>query len=245
MKLKIITCSGANEHTLIEPLVSLLAAYPRAELGIQVSGKKAAFSTARYWWIEKLFSVSKEVDFPLHIALHVNSDWVEDFCQGFIHDELKRWLEFYNFKTGNPFIQRVQLNFKIGREKTPDLEKMLQAIKRPRQRFIFSYCEENAAFIQQVYETGMKFDLLCDASYGEGILAEKYIPPVFPDILQGYAGGLSPENVEEQLEKINKVIPIGRRFFIDAEGKLKGPDGHLSLQKCEDYLRIASRITSC
>ena len=244
MRLKTITCSGANEYTSFEPLIRLLSWWPRAELGIQVSGKKAAFSTARYWWIEKLFSVTKEVDFPIHIALHVNSDWVEDFCQGYIHDELRRWLEFYNFKTGTPFIQRVQLNFKIGREKTPDLKKLSSAIKECRQRFIFSYCKENAAFIQKVYETGLKFDLLYDASYGEGILAEKYCPPVFPDILQGYAGGLSPENVEEHLEQINKVVPSGKSFTIDAEGKLKGPDGHFSLEKCEEYLRIASRLTN-
>lgn len=241
MMLEIITCSGANEYTDIDLLVSLLQRYPRAELGIQVSGKKAAFSTARYWWIETLFKTMVEKMYLFSISLHINNDWVESFCQGQVPKELDKWLNTYHFATGEPFIKRVQLNFKIGREKTPDLTKLLQAIEScPKQRFIFSYNESNVAFIQQVYESGLKFDLLCDDSHGEGILPDNYSSPVYPDIMQGYAGGLSPENVTEKLWQICKVVPLCKKFTIDAEGKLKDESGHFSLKKCEKYLEKAS-----
>lgn len=241
MGLKTITCSGADEHTDAKQLIWLLNRYKRAELGIQVSGEEAAFSTARYWWIENLFRTLEIDRIDIPIALHVNSDWVEDFCQNKIHSVLKRWLNSPRYGQGKPFIRRVQLNFKIGREKKPDLQKLLQAIETcPRQQFIFSYNEANSSFIQQVYKSGQKFDLLCDDSHGNGILPEKYLSPIYPDILQGYAGGLSPENVKEQLYQINKVVPRGKSFTIDAEEGLKGEDGHLSLEKCETYLNQAS-----
>jgi len=241
MRLKTITCSGANEHTAIEPLVKMLRPYHRAELGIQVSGTKASFSTARYWWLKILYITLLKEKNPVAVALHINSDWVERFCQGDVAPEIAEWLDL-SYANGDPFICRVQLNFKIGREKTPDLDKMLEAIKRfPRQRFIFSYNDDNAEFIQKVHDTGLKFDLLFDSSHGEGILPESYPAPIFKDGSQGYSGGLSPENVEERLWLITKSVPIGRDFSIDAEGKLKGADKHFSIEKCAQYLKKASR----
>lgn len=57
MKLKFITFSGANEHTDIDVLLYGFAPSicEVAEVGIQVSGKKASFGTARYWWLQTLF----------------------------------------------------------------------------------------------------------------------------------------------------------------------------------------------
>ena len=246
MMLKRITCSGANEYTDAEELVKVIGSYNKAELGIQVSGKKGGFGTARYWWIQTLYLLQYDQARPMDIALHVNSDWVERFCQGDIPEELKKFLDMRR-KSGEPFIGRVQLNFKIGREKTPDLKKLLDAIaecqggpQEEKHRFIFSYNEANAEFINEVYKTGLKFDLLYDNSHGEGIEPEDYPKPVYRNIEQGYAGGLSPENVEAKLWKISKEVPVGFVFNIDAEGRLKGEDGHLSLKKCEEYLKKAS-----
>ena len=241
MRLKTITCSGANEHTAVEPLVTMMRRYHKAELGVQVSGAKGSFATARYWWLKVLYITLLNEKNPVAVALHINSDWVERFCQGYVAPEITEWLSL-SLSDGEPFIRRVQLNFKIGRELTPNLEKMLEAIKRfPRQRFILSYNDDNADFIQKVHDAGLKFDLLFDSSHGEGILPESYHAPVFEDGAQAYSGGLSPENVEEQLWLITKSVPIGRDFSIDAEGKLKGDDRHFSIAKCEEYLKRASR----
>ena len=61
-----------------------------------------------------------------------------------------------------------------------------------------------------------------------------------PTVLQGYVGGISMENVLNELDKINQVVPEDREIFIDAEGKLKGEDGHLSFGLAGEYLRRAS-----
>ncbi len=241
MRLVTITCSGANEHTEIEALVSMIRSFRNAELGIQVSNLKGAFATARYWWLRALYLYLLQNRISIPVALHINSGWVEDFCQGKVAPELENFLFLFGANK-RPFIKRVQLNFKIGREKTPDLKILYRSIARfPYQRFIFSYNESNANFIQELYQTDLKFDLLYDNSFGEGILPNTYPAPRFDDVLQGYAGGLSPDNITEELNKISKVIPCNGDFFIDAEGKLKGDDRHFSLKKCRRFLETASK----
>lgn len=241
MRLVTITCSGANEHTEIETLVSTLQPFKNAELGIQVSNLKGAYATARYWWLRALYLYLIQNRISIPIALHINSGWVEDFCQGRVAPELEKFLCLFGADE-RPFIKRVQLNFKIGREKTPNLEVLRETICRfPNQRFILSCNESNAGFIQELYQTGLEFDLLYDNSFGEGILPDVYPAPRFKYVLHGYAGGLSPDNVIEELNKISKVIPCGAGFCIDAEGKLKGDDRHFSLKKCRRFLEVASK----
>ena len=241
MKLKCVTCSGANEHTNIEKLVNLFYNYnDKASIGIQVSGKKSSYGMARYWWIKSLCYYLREQEINLNIALHLNQDWVERFCSGDVPDELTEFLSL-TFSDGEPFIRAIQLNFKIGREKEPKVATLVRMMKLySDQIFIISYNDSNAKFVQQLYETGAKFELLFDASFGEGIAPEERLPPVFDNIPQGYAGGLSPENVADEIDKISKVIAGDGYFSIDAEGKLKGDDGHFSLERCRAFLENAS-----
>ena len=82
----------------------------------------------------------------------------------------------------------------------------------------------------------MKFDVLFDDSFGEGVLPETRKAPLFEDVFQGYAGGLSPENVADELAKINKVAKTN--IFIDAEGKLK-EDGFFSFNRAEKFVQNA------
>lgn len=242
MKLKCVTCSGANEHTNIEKLVDLFYNYnEKASIGIQVSGKKASFGMARFWWIMALYYHLKEQELNLNVALHLNQDWVERFCSGDVPDEVEHILGL-TLADGELFIKKVQLNFKIGREKEPKVETIIQMMKKyPELVFIFQHNDSNAEFIQQLYNSGAKFELLFDSSFGEGIVPKNRPAPIFDDIPQGYAGGLSPENVAEEIDKISKVVPSNGQFSIDAEGKLKGDDGHFSLEKCRAFLEEASK----
>lgn len=242
-QLKIITCSGANEFTDITGMVVLSEEYPLIEWGIQVSGKKCSFGSSRLGWIYKLQQYLQEKGQIINLALHVNADWVEDFCTGRLSPELNTLLRLRNVSE-NPLFQRVQLNFKIGREKTPDEKLLVMRIQQygKDRRFIFSYNEENKNLIHHLYKNGLRdFDVLFDASHGEGILAEEWQAPAFydEDIFQGYAGGLSPENITEEISKIRKNLSYNRSFYVDAEGKLKGEDRHLSLDRCEQYVANA------
>ncbi len=237
-----VTCSGANEHTEIEEMVELALRYP-VEYGIQVSGKKCSYGTPRWNWIKELYQYLQLENLVIDLALHLNQDWVEGFTSGKVPAELDELLKMKDVD-GNPLFKRVQLNFKIGREKRPVRKVIVQRVKKYGQgrRFIFSYNPENKAFIHRLYKYGLRdFDVLYDSSHGEGVSSSTYLPPAFYDegIFQGYAGGLSSDNIAEEVGKILEVVPQSRAFFVDAEGKLKGEDGHLSLDKCRKFIRKA------
>lgn len=176
----------------------------------------------------------------LPLALHLNQDWVEGFCDGIKIPELQELLSWADHQ-GNPIFQRVQLNFKIGRNKAPEIGRLESQMKQyPHLRFILSYNDANADLIGKIYQRRqVVFDCLFDESFGEGVAPSQRHPPVFADVIQGYAGGLSPENVSSELEKIADIVPLDAVIFVDAEGKLKGDDGHFDYAKARKYVANA------
>ncbi|MBQ8482036.1 MAG: hypothetical protein IJ532_05830 [Alphaproteobacteria bacterium] len=242
MKLKFITCSGCNETTSIPELLNLLNEFPRAEIGVQVSNKKAAYGTPRYDWIYSLWGLLLHRRTTINAALHVNLQWVEDFGQGIVAPELEEFLLF-DYNDDSPFFQRVQLNFKIGREKTPDIDKLEKVIRRfPRHRFILSYNQSNKRLIQELYIRNVKFDCLFDESFGAGIVPATRDEPAFIDVLQGYAGGITPDNVEQELHKIAQTNKKGycmQDVYIDAHKGLEDEFTHFDINKCRAYLTNA------
>ena len=241
-KLKFITCSGANEHTDQENLLDLISAYPRLEIGIQVSDKKCHKQSDRYWWLKNLYYLCKSRNLAPNLALHVNPGWVEVFTLGWTVPELDELLNLQDIN-GAPFFKRVQLNFKIGRDPMPDKEGLLYNLCRygKNRRIILSYNESNAAFIENLRKHGTKnFDILFDSSHGEGIQAKSWQSPLWNDDgLWGYAGGLSPDNIMDKLDQISAVVPKNQPISIDAEGRLKGEDKHLSIEKCDSFVNAA------
>ena len=243
MEIKYVTMSGCNESTDIEGLVALLHRYPFAEIGIQVNEKKCAGGSSRRGWIYALASYLKYKEQVINAALHVNPDWVTEFCQGSMPHGLQDLLDLHNYY-GCPFFQRVQLNFRIGRDPMPDADKLMALIHNfSSRRFILSFNESNAQFIRELYRRGAKFDLLFDSSHGEGIAPKERPASVYNDVLQGYAGGISPENVAEVLDGIAEKATLVPNFVgvaIDAEGKLK-EQGAFSIDRGRAYLSAAEK----
>ena len=243
MDLKCVTISGANEHTDIKELTDLLYQYPQAEIGIQVSDKKAAYDSKRYEWFFLLYDYVKTLKQNINVALHINPGWVEKVCEGYIPAELFKMMMLKN-PDGGLFVKRLQLNFKIGRDQIDlDCARLRWVTKHfYHHRFILSYNEANKEFIDQFYFTyGPCFDLLYDESHGEGKPPQQWQPAAYSDVVQGYSGGLSPENISSELTKIALLNVGNTPTWVDAEGNLKGADGHLSLEKAEAYLKEASR----
>ena len=230
LNVKRITCSGANEYTSINGLVELMKDYPSLELGIQVSERKASVGTTRYFWIKTL--IKNVSHLKVNMALHINENWVEDFCDGNIAPELLEFIDTGMFK-------RIQLNFKVGSGKTPDIDKLLQVMQKFSQiRFILSYCESNAGLIKEIYRRNAMFDILCDESYGTGVTPKKWSDIIFSDRFQGYSGGLSPENIQEKLVEISSAISADTvDIFVDAQGKLENEMGKFCIEKAERFVQ--------
>nr|MBQ0090957.1 hypothetical protein [Candidatus Enterousia merdequi] len=90
--------------------------------------------------------------------------------------------------------------------------------------FIFQYNEKTKKAVQKMHRTGANFSLLFDASGGNGVLPDAWHKPIYKNHPMGYSGGLSVDNVMENLNTINKLVPQDSSIWIDAEGKLKTKD---------------------
>lgn len=243
MNLQFVTVSGANEHTDIPKLVELLDDYPLAEIGVQVSDEKCAYGSPRFAWIKNLVDYVNSSGLLINAALHVNLKWVEALSQGIVVPELADLLAYRDIN-GDFFFKRIQFNFKIGREATkPDKQKLSELIHSFKGRTaILSYNESNADLIKQLYRDGLIFDCLYDGSFGKGIVPKQRQAPVFCDIVQGYAGGISPDNVAFVLSTLQNLwcqSPTTTGIYIDAQGKLEDDNEHLDLAKARRYVENA------
>ncbi|MDY6408026.1 MAG: hypothetical protein SPL08_04945 [Pseudomonadota bacterium] len=244
MFLKTIVCSGINEKNDINDAIEFLKEHKNVEFGVQCSPKKASYHTPRFEWLKELLSKLEKEKIESRVALHLNEGFVVSFCDGKVPNEISDLL-----KIGTS-VGRLQLNFKIGREHFASgtvphirtLEKTMKAVAQ--HPIILSASQPNLPFIYKAYYRGIDFDVLFDDSFGEGIVPDMRKAPLFEGVFQGYAGGLSPENISEELRKIEKVAKGA--VFIDAEGKLK-QDGSFSFVKAEQFVQnaIASQNIQC
>jgi hypothetical protein len=78
---------------------------------------------------------------------------------------------------------------------------------------------------------------LFDLSHGAGVLPETWPKPL--TIPCGYAGGLSPEIVARQIERVSALVG-DKHIWIDAETKLRSPNDLLfDLEKVRTFLEVA------
>jgi len=237
--IRYITCSDLREDIPPEKAIELLKISDKVELGIQAHPGAMNFGTPRMKWLVELLTISQKLFKPLNIAIHVNYDWCSDFCRGILAGELRYLFFSENKDTGEPLIKRWQLN--IG-DKTRgfDANKLSQiTLNNPDREFIFPYNPGVAELISSLDKTGAAFSLLFDQSYGFGITPQQWLPPVYSNHPQGYAGGLYGDNISLNLDKIAKLVPEDYEIWIDAEGKLMIPGAfprQFDLDRGKDYI---------
>ena len=241
MKLRYITCSDPREDIPVESLLNFTAKYPISEIGVQAHPGPMSFERNRNKWFGEIVKKAQNMPTPPNIALHINYHWCDFMCEGIVPNELNWWLRVPNAYTGQPVIKRIQLNIGDYSNKF-DAEKLSMLInKHTNQEFIFPWNERVAKKIEMLKQTGTKFSLLFDGSYGAGIEPSAWYAPVYKNIPNGYAGGLGPDNVAKNLDKINAILPQNYETWIDAEGKLR--DRHttrsFTLELAEKYLQNA------
>lgn len=245
MILNYVTCSGTNEFTDIKELIALMREFPLGEIAVQVSEKQSPAGGARIEWVRELAAYLRDQHLVINAALHINCKWVEEICRGIVVPELQELIDLRDIY-GLPLFRRLQLNFKLGRDDVrPDCDDtLLQLQHRVNRRFILSCNDSNERLIRQLYLIGLHFDVLYDSSFGAGIAPDSRKAPMFADILQGYAGGITPDNVCDELDKITHVVKnsatIGN-VYIDAQKGLEDEQTHISLDKCREYLENVTR----
>jgi len=212
-----------REHNDIDEIINLGKKYPSAEFAIQAHPSKFSPYMPRYVWFDTLVHAAS-VD-KVKLAMHVNSEWRTELCQGYVPYALSRLWQIKH-SDGTPVIGRIQVNINGGNDvfdfnahKVADMIRTYHDIK-----FIFQYAPAQYERILQLDKENAPFALLYDESGGRGINQDSWGIPIFTNHQTGYAGGLSPENIIENLNRINQILPDNYYTWVDAENNLKTPD---------------------
>lgn len=238
MKLERVTLTGADDSVEPGDLLELSREFPFVEWGILVSRshpKEPRWPSVE--WIQALQRCARPPD-EMSLSLHVCGRFVRDLLLG--ENEVPReLLQGFN---------RVQLNFH-GERVAHNRALFLQALPSlGKRQIIFQIDGEDGPghldfVLKNDKEGGVDAVPLFDLSHGAGISPRAWPAPLMPGVLQGYAGGLGPDNVAAELERI-AAAAADARVWIDMETKIRTPAGYrldvFDLKKVRAVLKAAA-----
>jgi hypothetical protein len=239
MKLRCVTVSGVGSEIAPQELIELSVQFPFVEFGIQLASE-----SNRYWdrfpqsdWLNRLTETCSGKGFKF--SGHLCGKYVKDillkglFPRFNVHPEFEGLFQRWQLNTHGSY---HHINFNLFPELLVDLEQRGQA-------FIFQLDGPNDENIEHCAALGFgNVEALYDESHGSGSLPDDgWTSPL--NCPTGYSGGLSPDNLEQQLELISEVVgPDRTDIWIDAESKLRTSDGRLfDLEKARSFLEVAKR----
>jgi hypothetical protein len=214
MQIDRVTITGADDSTDIEWMKAMSKEYPIVEWGILVSATGAG--SPRFPSMTWLDDLRRLGDKTMDLSLHVCGRWVRDICAG-------NWGPLLQSVEHNLFAyRRVQLNFH-------GYQHLLEAEFFDAARVI-----TEAHLVQLIFQLDGVNDLLrdnvCvgidavplfDLSGGTGVVPDAW-PDQTPGVYSGYAGGLGPDNIHVEIDRIRQVA--NGRIWIDMETKVRTAD---------------------
>lgn len=240
-----VTITGADDTISPKALLDLSAEFPFVEWGILLSKNNEGNLRfpSRKWMYElhylwsDIFKKATEGVNPLCLSGHICGSWVRQICEG-------NWNEFLDDNASmQDMFSRFQLNFHSQVHKL-NREKFIDGFNNPElwfRQFIFQLDNVNDEILEIAKDSDIDAVGLFDLSGGLGVLPASW--PVCKGY-SGYAGGLSPENLEEQLEKISKVAGDGP-IWIDVETHIRSEDGMgndiFDLDRVRSFLEISQK----
>ena len=246
MNLRYITCSDPREFNDIHDIVRLGQMSSRVEIAVQAHPSKMSPGMPRNEWFHELLEYVMMDKYKIRLAIHVNREWCDEICRnGKIPSELQEFFELNrNNNPYQPIIKRWQLNIPkdtVNKIQYCGLKRLFDS--NPEKEFILQYNDNTRDVCRMLHGMNTRFSLLYDASGGRGLSPNSWMAPVYPNVYQGYSGGMSPENVSENLDKISSVVPSGSYIWIDAEGRLKSDD-KFNTERATQYILNAENWLS-
>jgi phosphoribosylanthranilate isomerase len=221
-----VTVTGVDDVTDLKEIARLAAEYPYAEFGVLLSrsqmSPKRMMHVGRFPSIEflkELSVFSAGTENSIQFAGHLCGSWVREFLMG----ELP-FAELVDFVDSN--IWRVFSRLQINTHAQPHkhlADTLVTTVNELRHhQIIWQYDKVNYELLATTKSAGCtNIATLFDMSHGAGILPHCW-PTQIDDIYCGYAGGLSPENLADQLAVIESVMGVGANpIWIDAETHLR------------------------
>ena len=224
-----VTVTGADDSIRPESILGIAAEYPFVEFGLLSSAKsegRPRFPSKL--WLRKLRLLSAASDVKLKLSVHLCGDGVRQILQGIIPTS------FYPFRW---MVSRLQMNTHGMKHKviTGPLVKMMLEMEDV--EFIFQYDNVNVEGLN-ASRSLKNVSALFDVSHGSGSLPKSW-PGLLDGVRCGYAGGLSPENLAEEITKIEQVVPEGATIWIDAETHLRDNQDKFSPVLVRAFLEAA------
>jgi phosphoribosylanthranilate isomerase len=236
MKLKKVTITGADDNTSIDTMLAISKKYPFVEWGILFSPTRQG--TSRYPSIANWLHELKKVSIPngMSLSAHLCGEYTRKMTQNAsmaqIQISLGPYLEMFS---------RMQLNFNSKHLDITENKFLALLHDESDRNFILQHNHNNAGICQLAMEKLSNVHFLFDASGGLGKIPGGYFSPLNTTHLFGYAGGLTPENLESELNKINIVVGNDLNTWIDAETGVRTND-MLDMSKVESFLNTASKF---
>jgi hypothetical protein len=233
-----VTVTGADDGTDPEDLFRLSVKYPFVEWGILLSKSQegnSRFPSLR--WIEHLkwlidgkphwFETEGKKTKPA-LSGHLCGSWVRELCAGRL-----------TFLADRPTIcamfERVQLNFHANTHSVhkDEFTRALKSWKTVNQ-YIFQFDNTNNWILATANAENINVAPLFDTSGGAGIYPGSW--PLGFGASCGYAGGLHPDKITEQLPRI-RAAAEHCKIWIDIETHVRSNDDKLfDLDKVEKFL---------
>lgn len=223
--LKYVTVTGADDSVNHDEILQISKKFPFVEFGILLRASEPSLRYPSYEWIKKLFDLWQDNP-EINVSGHICGSLVRDICKG-------NWSIFQDprFSEVSPMFSRFQLNFSpyVNGINIPDF---LQGMDREELYFkqiIFQLKDINEPILIEAKKEDFDVVPIFDISGGRGISPENW---PYSNELCGYAGGLNPNNVSQEIVKISKV---SNEAWIDAESGLR-TNNEFDLSKVEYFL---------
>lgn len=222
MDIRYVSLTGADDNTAHKDLAQLTEQYPKVEWALLMFPERdgLARNPTKAW--RDTFHAMK---FP-QTALHLCGSAIERFAE----ENPALLNEIESFK-------RVQINLKPNRATIELVEKLTRVVEKfPQLQFITQYNDVNGEYFKY-WNPISNHAYLFDGSLGKGVKPEQWQAPVLNKFC-GYAGGLSPDNIEAELVKISQVTQ-GHTIWIDMESGIRSED-QFDLHKANKILEAVS-----
>lgn len=240
-----VTITGADDSIQPAQLLELSRAFPFAEWAILCSQSSMGHNRfPSHDWLLTLAGFQESLrqnDEALSLSCHLCGRWVRQVLMGNLSvvDQLGAtvWDSF----------RRVQLNTHGILHDFSPLAFDTISEEFPEKEFIFQYDDVNVSLFEWArgwaLSSNFSISALFDLSHGAGIAPATWPNPI-KNIYCGYAGGLGPHNLPDQLKRIEEKAgdtPV----WIDMETHVRSNnDRQFDLNKVRQCLEIASQYVN-
>jgi len=230
MKIRTVTFTGADDGSKHKELYEISRDYPFVEWGILFSESQEGHK--RFPSIKWILDLIEQANVEMKLSAHLCGKWLRRLLVGYFeipeqhNDALKAFA-------------RMQLNFHADLLITNNFS-MSSILRAMNKEFIFQIDGRNQNIYQCAKDLGVKAFPFFDLSHGAGRLPENWESPL-DEIYCGYAGGLGPTNLDEQLNIIEDKVG-DREIWIDMETNVRsGPFDLLDMRKVMNAIKIAEK----